>query len=294
MKTLVVRPGALGDTLLTLPFLDTIAKQDPCGTLSFLGTRAYLPLIPAYIQSRPLDDISSLWLFSESPGNIPVQELVFDIAYLILHSPGAIARNLIRSGTKNVKIVSPQGGGNEHIVRVLHRHAGLPVPIPRPALQHLAPKETLSAVWMHPGSGGPEKCAPLSIFLSVSKLVRTHYRLPIVVTASNQDAFLMRQHEWRGLVEQSETRLLINRPIEELCHELGGAVLFVGNDSGIAHLAAGLGVKCLLFFCRTDPRRWAPWVSSDQMCVVDCRDNMPSVGYLGSVLAGVLGVGSPY
>ena len=34
--------------------------------------------------------------------------------------------------------------------------------------------------------------------------------------------------------------------------------LYIGNDSGITHLAAALGVRTIALFLETDPRVWAP------------------------------------
>ncbi|MGC8906021.1 MAG: glycosyltransferase family 9 protein [Desulfomonilaceae bacterium] len=288
MNTLVVRPGALGDAILTLPLLHTIRMQDPGGAVVFLGPRAYLPLVPPYVQARPVDDTSALWLFTESPENNPPPDVAFDVAYVILHSPDLAARNLIRSGVKTVKIIRPQVNEGEHLARALHRLAGLPAPEPAPMLRFLAPRERLSAVWLHPGSGGPRKCAPLSTFVSISRLLNREYGLPCVITATDQDAFLAAQPEWKMLLDEPGNRLVMNRPIVELCRELGGAVLFVGNDSGIAHLAANLGVKSLLFFCATDPRVWAPWVPSHQMRIIDCRNRMPDTEALRTMLSEVL------
>lgn len=51
--------------------------------------------------------------------------------------------------------------------------------------------------------------------------------------------------------------------LEHLPLPLLGAVLrrcafFIGHDSGISHLAAAAGTKCLLLFGPTDPAIWAP------------------------------------
>ncbi len=288
MKTLVVRPGALGDTILTLPLLHTIRTRDPHGTLVFLGTRAYAPLVPPDVQVRAVDDANSLWLFTESPENNPPADFAFDLAYVILHSPAVVAGNLIRSGVHTVKIVRPQEGRNEHMVCSLHRGAGLPVPEPAPMLRFLAPEKRTSAVWLHPGSGSPKKCAPLSLFFTITRLLNRYYKLPCVVTATDQDSFLAVQPEWQALLADSGNRLVLNRPIVEVCRELGGAALFVGNDSGMAHVAGALGVKSLLFFCATDPRVWAPWAPAAQIRVVDCRTNVPDAEALRILLSDVL------
>ena len=51
----------------------------------------------------------------------------------------------------------------------------------------------------------------------------------------------------------------------------GARELFLGNDSGISHLAANLGVPSVVFFTITDPAQWAPWVPPDQIRIVDLR-----------------------
>ena len=44
----------------------------------------------------------------------------------------------------------------------------------------------------------------------------------------------------------------------ELACWLRGARVFVGNDSGISHLAASVGTPVGVYFRTTDPRVWAP------------------------------------
>jgi ADP-heptose:LPS heptosyltransferase len=46
--------------------------------------------------------------------------------------------------------------------------------------------------------------------------------------------------------------------LDELAAWLGGAKLYIGNDSGITHLAAALGIPTLALFGPTDPAKWAP------------------------------------
>ena len=50
-----------------------------------------------------------------------------------------------------------------------------------------------------------------------------------------------------------------NRPpnLARHCH-LAGARVFLGNDSGITHLATAAGCPTVAVFGATDPRVWAP------------------------------------
>ena len=46
-----------------------------------------------------------------------------------------------------------------------------------------------------------------------------------------------------------------------------GASLFVGNDSGPAHMAAAFGVPVVVLFGPSDPVTWAPWRTINQVVV---------------------------
>jgi heptosyltransferase-3 len=46
---------------------------------------------------------------------------------------------------------------------------------------------------------------------------------------------------------------------------MAGAQLFVGNDSGPAHLAAAFGVPVTVLFGASDPVTWAPWRTESQV-----------------------------
>jgi ADP-heptose:LPS heptosyltransferase len=47
--------------------------------------------------------------------------------------------------------------------------------------------------------------------------------------------------------------------------------LYLGNESGICHLAAGLGVPSIVLFVSTDPAQWAPWAPEEQVVPIDLR-----------------------
>ena len=62
-SVLVIRTGALGDTILTFPVLDSIRAAHPGETVVFLGNRAYRELIPEGIEFHPVDAPEWSWLF---------------------------------------------------------------------------------------------------------------------------------------------------------------------------------------------------------------------------------------
>ena len=50
-----------------------------------------------------------------------------------------------------------------------------------------------------------------------------------------------------------------NEPLARVKSVISGAALFIGNDSGPAHIAAAFGVPVVVIFGASDPVTWAPW-----------------------------------
>lgn len=267
-RFLVVRPGALGDTILTLPLLRSVRARYQC-TLTLLGTRSYGVLMPSGVDFRAIDHPDWLWLFGDASSPLPPDAPWFHRAYMVLMHPERIIANLRRAGTRLYLTVPSMPPPGIHVVEHLHRGLGLDPPAMEPALSHLRPKEKTSVIWAHPGSGGPHKCVPLPFMALLVTHLRERLGWDVVITVGEEDAFLKGHPEWPALVGGPRTHLLESRPLLDLCRRLGGAQLFVGNDSGISHLAAGLGIPSTVFFVSTDPVRWAPWAPEEQLLIVD-------------------------
>jgi ADP-heptose:LPS heptosyltransferase len=267
---LIVRPGALGDTILSLPLLATIRSEHPGSQITFLGNRSYQNLLPTEIEFQSIDAPRWLWLFG--PASDREASRAFDRAYVILNRAEEVNCNLVNAGTKSVMNASSTPPQDKHVVEHLHEAFGFPVPARYPALMEIAPAEKSDIIWIHPGSGGPRKCLPLTIMAGLAKILRVRTGLALAITAGEADGFLKVLPEWERLTQGYRTQLMENRPLIELNKELGRAKLFVGNDSGISHLAAGLGVPSAVFFTASDPIQWSPWVSPEQLRIIDCRE----------------------
>jgi len=273
---LVVRPGALGDTILSLPLVGSVARQFPHGSITFLGTRRYADLIPPAVRFQEADSRKWTWLFGQGLEPEPGQYDPFDLAFVILKRPATVIANLARTGTRSVRSAPSSPPPGLHMVDYLHQAVGLALPPKAPSLSHLAAGHRQDIIWMHPGSGGPTKCAPLDLFVTLVQELRLATGWDITITAGEDDAFLKEHSHWNRLVHMPGTTVMENLPLKRLCEILGGARLFVGNDSGISHLAGGLGVPAAVLFVATDPAQWAPWVDPERLCMVDLRSTTPS------------------
>ncbi len=99
------------------------------------------------------------------------------------------------------------------------------------------------SVVMHPFASAPEKAWPLERFIEVAERLK-----PIILAGPGDDAAVF-----------SRFQVLRNAPLAEVKNLMAGAGLFIGNDSGPAHVAAAFGVPVVVLFGPSNPVTWAPW-----------------------------------
>jgi heptosyltransferase III len=217
--------------VLNLPVLRAIAQQNPEARFTLVGFPHVLSLAKGFISVEGIHSIESPpWstLFVR-----PVSQLGFDTAWVWMKDPG-FADHLRKSGVGEV-FHAEAFHENVHGAAHLLATAGLPPP-------------ELPDFWVtgstrviiHPGSGSPSKCWPLFEELS----------------AQIPDSTI--------LIGPCETQFQTNRPrleglsLQSVAEEIRSCRAFIGNDSGITHLAAYWGCPTIALFGPTDPRIWGP------------------------------------
>jgi ADP-heptose:LPS heptosyltransferase len=128
---------------------------------------------------------------------------------------------------------------------------GVPVQeIPRAKLvAGAAPNDFGAYAVLHPFALFPEKVWPAERFLEVARHLRRDRGLePVFLGGPADDLSAFR-----------EFRAMRNAPLADVKSLLAGASLFLGNDSGPAHVAAAFGVPVVVLFGPSDPVTWAPW-----------------------------------
>jgi ADP-heptose:LPS heptosyltransferase len=264
----VIRPGALGDTILTLPVLTSIMQAHPGAQVVFVGTGAYRDLIPPEASFVPIDGAQALWLFDrDAVDDRARREFEGAIAYVMLKSPEMTVRSLESVGAVEVRTAVPSPPPGVHITSHLAQALGLDPPPPTPCLARLAPKKRREGLWVHPGSGGPAKCVPVGVFAELACAWRKRTGDSVSVTLGEADAFVEQSADFARIEAAAGERVFRNRPLLHICETLGASRIYLGNDSGVSHLAAALGVPSLVFFTCTDPAQWSPWGASATLSV---------------------------
>jgi len=107
---------------------------------------------------------------------------------------------------------------------------------------------------IHPFASQPDKTWAADRFLAVARHLRQSGLEPVFLAGPSDDVAAFGEWEvWR------------NEPFRRVKSLLSRAALFVGNDSGPAHIAAAFGVPVVVLFGSSDPVTWAPWRTESQV-----------------------------
>jgi heptosyltransferase III len=286
-RILVIRGGAIGDFILTLPALKALRDACPHAQIEILGYKhiAVLAENRFYAQALRSIEFGPLSSFfaknSELPAELANYFASFDLIISYLYDPDRIfEKNLRCCGVENLlcgpsKIVE----SGEHAAGQLAQpieDLGIRVvdltekvfpsindrQFAREFLQSL--QQPILAI--HPGSGSVEKDWPLEKWM---ELFSRNDRFPLAEDKGRQPRELPSLVVISGEADKAQTeplerawknreiRFAKNLPLPHLAAVLERSI-FIGHDTGISHLAAAAGANCVLLFGPTDPNVWAP------------------------------------
>jgi ADP-heptose:LPS heptosyltransferase len=106
---------------------------------------------------------------------------------------------------------------------------------------------------LHPGSGSPRKNWPLTRFVELAVALRGEAGVEPVFTAGEAD-----EEAAQALKRQTSFKVLEGCSVLELAGALSACDGYLGNDSGVTHLAAAAGAPVVALFGPTDPGLWGP------------------------------------
>ena len=105
---------------------------------------------------------------------------------------------------------------------------------------------------IHPGSGSESKNYPLKYWLEIARRVEADSGLRSVFVLGPADSKLAE------MMQSEDIRLVRDLALDTLAGFVSRAVAYAGCDSGVSHLAAGLGTPTAAVFGPTDPASWSP------------------------------------
>jgi ADP-heptose:LPS heptosyltransferase len=294
-RAVILQPGALGDCLLTLPLVKLMKEALELGGVDLVGHAEYIGILPerTCVDSiRSIDTAELHRLFTE-PATFdladrdPLIHLFADYSWIItfLGEPGGnFEQNLIFTAncSHSAEVITlplkPPEDRHQHIAEFymeqFARYSDLP-----PDKAKIAEKNVLVRVCeadrdrgidlleqagvdlsrrlvvIHPGSGGQKKCWHLENFLGIAGGLRDR-DVEVLFLLGPAEVERLRPSEKVQI--HATAKCTAHLALTQVVGLLSCADAFLGNDSGVTHLAAGMGVRTTALFGPTAPAVYRP------------------------------------
>ena len=267
-RILVIRGGAIGDFILTLPAIRLLRDAFPSAHLEILGYKHIVALaeMSGYADAARSIEYGPLSSFFQRDAALSPELIEYfrgfqQVVSYLFDPDETLATNLRRAGVQKLITGSPKITGREHAARQLARpleSLALHLDDPAPRIVPNEPRKIDSALSaIHPGSGSESKSWPIERFaaLAQSLLQRDEKQRLLLVAGEADEAPLA---HLKRVLPNDRFRVAQNLPLPALANLLQNCSYFIGHDSGVSHLAAAVGTPSLLLFGPTDPAIWAP------------------------------------
>ena len=253
-RRLLIRPGGIGDCIVTLPAMDALS----CGETTVWITSSLLSVFlahPLYAKSRCVV-AAGLFLFGCQPNSQlpePCRTLSqFDSIFSwYTPDPGSNERAAMLEAAPRIQFLTPIPAPDSvhhatdfHLQQVAPYLSGAP-PDPVPGLPITAKRRRF--VTFQPFASSPSKEWPLANFLALEAILAPYIPVHWIIPP-----------ERLPLSIQPAGPVLSESNLHEVAKHLAAATLFVGNDSGLSHLAAAVGTASVVLFGETNPQVWCP------------------------------------
>lgn len=261
-RVVVLFPGALGDFVLALPALRAVRERHARAHVTAVVSepvRSLVTLTGVADATASLDGADVAWLFggARRPPWLTPGSVVY--SWLGSRDPGLAARlETVAAGVDYFAI--ERGQGAQHAARAYARALGVQagLRVLADATRIVPPRSAAAdALWtglggpvlaMHPGAGATAKRWAACGFAGVAAWWRRAGGSVVTIAgpAESQDPPV------------TDGPVVRTWPLPDVAAILTRATLYLGNDSGVSHLAGAVGARGVVLFGPTDPRRWRP------------------------------------
>jgi ADP-heptose:LPS heptosyltransferase len=285
---LVIHQGALGDFMMALPTLRTLRRTHPHSRWVAMGYPRILELVEKryYVEKIVSIDQKGMASFFFKGGvlDLALSQFFHSFDLIVVfgkNGEGNLIGNLKRVCEGQILHINPflpwgdRTHLTEHLLRELRRYRYVTSePIPRLYLKNsdeewgkgyckrkgITLQERAGGIVVHPGSGSKKKNWPLEKYLELVRYLTEHLgsRVFVVLGPAEGGEIQKAFEELAWEMGSSSPILLKGLSLLGLASVIEGCRLFIGNDSGITHLAAALGLPTLAIFGPSDSKIWAP------------------------------------
>ncbi len=312
-RILIIRPCAIGDFVQTLPALKVLRENFSNAYVEILGKPSIVELAKGRFYADNTSnfdrgDISPLFLSGSTdfPKQLAAYITNFDLIVSYLKDSGnTFTDNLKKIGAANVISFDPlpyarycnhhsnTQDNKPHIIdhllkpvlslnkngRGINRTPNIfPTKDDKAFASDyfkkygLAYSAKLAAI--HPGSGSAKKNWPLLNFAKTAKYLLANYKVKLLLISGPADGQLA--EEFKNCFSSNEAYEAKSIPLPQLAAILEKVDCFIGNDSGISHIAASVGTPTISIFGPTEPEIWAPRGKNVRIVKGQCPQSPPN------------------
>jgi ADP-heptose:LPS heptosyltransferase len=281
---LVIHQGALGDFILALPALETLRKTFPHAKSVIMGYPRILELVEKrfYAEKILSIDQKGMATFFVRNGSLdmPLSQFfkTFDLIVVFgKDREGTVIENLRKVCQGQVLQINSFPPWDEkihltdHLLKQFSQYGFLISESNSRLYLKESDRKWAKDFWeskgvtlgerskviiLHPGSGSKKKVWPLERFLDLAHTLQDHLSSKILaVLGPAEGPEVQRVFEVMG---PNSFILAKGLTLLQLASVMEGCWFFIGNDSGISHMAAALGLPTVVIFGPTDQRVWSP------------------------------------
>jgi ADP-heptose:LPS heptosyltransferase len=259
-RVVIIFPGALGDLLLALPALRALrARHADAHVIAVVNEplRGIAAVAGVADATVALDAADSAALFAGE--QLPSWMANEPVLYSWLGATDPSVRKRVSAAARSATFLRVErGSAAVHAAKAYARAVGAPlaglasrariVPPPSPAADDLFRGVGATVLAVHAGAGARSKRWDAAGFVQVAHWWRGEGGTVVSLAGPAE-------LEEPPLVGAPDVR---DWPLTDVAAVLGRAALYIGNDSGVSHLAGAVGTPGVVLFGPTDPHRWRP------------------------------------
>jgi heptosyltransferase-3 len=269
LRVLILRPSALGDTVLLAPALYAIGKKVG---VTLVGRKPGIDFLKPLV-TRCVDFETGGWhrLFLDKANCKQLHLPEVDVVISFLSNPSSIAKRNLEFLMKEIPVFTfppfPPQGETIHVASYLAsclKNSGLPVD-PDAAFEHARKKGLLrgeelmrpeSMIVFHPGSGSKRKNLSPEFWIELITMheLAVFEKRVLLLGPAEQEHY----HVFSNKLKGTGMEIVESPSSETLLSLLKAASLYLGHDSGITHVAALLGLPTMALFKNGNASQWAP------------------------------------
>ncbi|HZS55679.1 MAG TPA: glycosyltransferase family 9 protein [Bryobacteraceae bacterium] len=265
-RVAIIRLRSLGDCVLTTPAIALLKKTRPDVKIAVVVEKRFAPVfegnpalaqltVPTWREVRNWKPALCLNLHGGTRSQWMTALSGAKWRAGFSHHSFTFAYNVRIPRAQHILDVNRTVHTAEHLASAVFA-LGVPIqPIPRATL--FASPSPISGRYcvIHPFASAPDKTWPADRFCEVARYLRLWNITPVFLAAPGDDAAPFASHR------------VVQGSLNDAKAVISQANVFIGNDSGPAHMAAAFGVPSVVLFGNSNAAIWGPWETESEVIV---------------------------